>query len=208
MLPKDVKRTRAQLTRQRILDAAMQLFSDHGYVATTIESIARHAGVAVQTVYFAFGNKQRLLGHLVDLHLPCTEGPEGLTSFTRVAEALAVRDPRQQMRHLAQLMSTVNAQAAPLLEVLRNAAVTYGDGMEEWQVNRSRRRTLHGHFVDSLAERRVLREGLGHERALDICGALLGPELYHLLATERNWTREQWEDWAYDSLCCHLIGDA
>src|SRR6266540_1221836 len=55
------RRPKAQATRRRILDAARGLFVERGYVATTIEAIAAEAGVAVPTVYLAFGTKRGLL---------------------------------------------------------------------------------------------------------------------------------------------------
>src|SRR6266568_2113124 len=61
------RRPKAQATRRRILDAARGLFVARGYVATTIEAIAAEAGVAVPTVYLAFGTKRALLVELLDI---------------------------------------------------------------------------------------------------------------------------------------------
>ncbi len=58
-------RTRA--TRRRIVDAAAELFIAEGYGTTTLEQIAKRAGVAVQTVYFHFGNKRTVLKEAVDV---------------------------------------------------------------------------------------------------------------------------------------------
>src|ERR671916_2606233 len=56
----------AELTRASILDAARSLFAKQGYAATAVRPIAQEAGVAVQTLYSAFGSKQGLLLALVD----------------------------------------------------------------------------------------------------------------------------------------------
>ncbi len=61
------RRPKAQATRRRIRDAARRLFVERGYVATTIEAIAGEAGVAVPTVYLAFGTKRALLVELLDI---------------------------------------------------------------------------------------------------------------------------------------------
>lgn len=201
----DPRRVRAQLTRRRILDAAMELFTEHGYESSTIASIAREAGVAVQTVYFAFGSKQRILRDLIDSHLPCDDAEGSAAMSGVVAELLAANGPRHQLRYLARCTRTINEQAAPLLEVLRNAAVSQEDGGDMWQSNKDQRRRFQKRFVEALADEHMLPDGLVHERAVDICYALLGPELYHLLVSERKWTQEQWEDWAYEGLCRHLI---
>ncbi|MBA2577261.1 MAG: helix-turn-helix transcriptional regulator, partial [Euzebyaceae bacterium] len=52
---------KARATRRRIVDAAGDLLVQHGYAGTTLEAIAEQAGVAVQTVYFHFGNKRTVL---------------------------------------------------------------------------------------------------------------------------------------------------
>ena len=45
----------ARETRRRIREAADSLFLDHGYVATSMDDIAKSAGVSRQTVFSAFG---------------------------------------------------------------------------------------------------------------------------------------------------------
>src|SRR5690242_14191040 len=47
--------------RARIAEAAFRLFAENGYAATTMDAIAREAGVAVQTVYFTFHTKAEVL---------------------------------------------------------------------------------------------------------------------------------------------------
>ena len=46
---------------EAILEAAIDLFAEHGYAATSVDAIAAEAGVAKQTVYHHFGNKNALL---------------------------------------------------------------------------------------------------------------------------------------------------
>ena len=53
-------RTKSELKRNQILDAATLQFTQHGYAATSMEHIAKLAGVSKQTVYSHFGNKDEL----------------------------------------------------------------------------------------------------------------------------------------------------
>src|SRR5690349_8659984 len=53
---------RALATRRRMVRAAYELFSENGYLGTTITAVAGAAGVAVPTVYYTFGTKAALLG--------------------------------------------------------------------------------------------------------------------------------------------------
>ncbi|CAM5280142.1 TetR family transcriptional regulator [Streptomyces spiroverticillatus] len=201
------RRLKAQQTRNRMLEAAMALFVEHGYGGTTIESIAGKAGVAVQTIYFSFGNKQRILKELIDVHIAGDENPVPTLERPQVIEALEAEDPRQQLRLQVHLTRVVLERVGPLLEVLRNAAATSGDGAELWEANKSQRLVVQRRFVESLESKGALREGLGVDRAVDISYVLLGPELFHLLVTERGWSMDEWEQWVFDSHCQHLIGE-
>lgn len=52
-------------TRSRLLRTATELFQAHGYQHTSVDDIAREAGVAKGTVYVHFKNKQELLFHAI-----------------------------------------------------------------------------------------------------------------------------------------------
>lgn len=54
----------ADLTRQRLVRAALELFTTQGYHVTTTGQIARKAGVAEGTIYKHFESKQQLLNEL------------------------------------------------------------------------------------------------------------------------------------------------
>lgn len=54
----------ADLTRQRLIRAALELFTAGGYHATTTPQIAKKAGVAEGTMYRHFDGKQELLNEL------------------------------------------------------------------------------------------------------------------------------------------------
>jgi len=53
--------TGQQDLKSQILDTAEQLFTDHGYAATSIRNIADQAGVNPALVHYYFGNKHALL---------------------------------------------------------------------------------------------------------------------------------------------------
>ena len=52
-----LRQEQAQMTRQRILDAARRLLIKGTYSSVTMEDIAQEAGVAYQTVYAVFGKQ-------------------------------------------------------------------------------------------------------------------------------------------------------
>lgn len=54
-----------QQSRDRLLDAALRLFLEHGYGNLSMETIARDARVSLRTVYSQFGGKAGLFGALI-----------------------------------------------------------------------------------------------------------------------------------------------
>lgn len=52
-------------TRQRVLDAARELFDSLGYEGTTIRGIARRAGVSVGSVFTTFASKGEILSQVM-----------------------------------------------------------------------------------------------------------------------------------------------
>ena len=95
----------ADLTHQRLIRAALELFSTRGYHDTTTAQIAKKAGVAEGTIYRHFPSKQQLLNELYRAALRWalkavddSGAPPGppRARLTAIAQALmdgAARDP-------------------------------------------------------------------------------------------------------------------
>src|SRR5256885_1851203 len=56
--------TQADLTRERLVRAALELFTAHGYHETTTPQIAKKAGVAEGAIYRHFTSKQHCFNEL------------------------------------------------------------------------------------------------------------------------------------------------
>ena len=72
-----LRERKKQRTRQQIVDAAMGLFAERGYQATTIADIAEAADVAPRTFFSYFPSKEAVVFHDVE------EDIEGLASALR-----------------------------------------------------------------------------------------------------------------------------
>jgi AcrR family transcriptional regulator len=57
---------RSEATRTRIVEAALRLFSEHGYDRTTMRAIAGAAGVSVGNAYYYFNSKEQLVQGFYD----------------------------------------------------------------------------------------------------------------------------------------------
>ena len=52
-------------TKQRILDAAAELFAEDGFAATSLRHIISKAGVNLAAIHYHFGTKQDLLDRII-----------------------------------------------------------------------------------------------------------------------------------------------
>jgi AcrR family transcriptional regulator len=62
------RRLKAAERRERILDAATEVFAERGYVAASMAEIAARAGVVASVIYDHFGSKRELAIELLELH--------------------------------------------------------------------------------------------------------------------------------------------
>lgn len=59
-MPLNATATEGESNKEKILDAAIDEFSDHGFAGARVESIAKSAGLNVRLVYHYFGGKEGL----------------------------------------------------------------------------------------------------------------------------------------------------
>jgi AcrR family transcriptional regulator len=63
------RQTQKEATRNRVIDAARELFDGQGYEGTTIREIASHAGVSVGSVFTTFASKGEILSQVMQERL-------------------------------------------------------------------------------------------------------------------------------------------
>jgi AcrR family transcriptional regulator len=197
-MPNAVKpRARTRATRRKIVDAAAQLFIAEGYGATTLQQIADRAGVAVQTVYFHYGNKGSVLKEAVDVAAVGDDEPVALLDRSWVDEARNEPDQRRLLELWVATGREILGRVGPILRVVQEAAATDPEMAAQWRTNEAERVTAFRVLVQQLEDRGPLR--VPTEEAVDIVCALQSPELYAIL-TGRGWTGQQWERFVVDSL--------
>lgn len=95
-----------QQRRQQIADAALELFKQHGFVATTLDQIATAAGVSAPTVVNYFGGKQEILMALL-------KAPDERAMGEARALLDDCGDPLQALCNLEGLMTRYQLEAMP-----------------------------------------------------------------------------------------------
>lgn len=199
------KGEKSRQTRQRIVQAAYELFVEQGYGATTLQRIAEHAGVAVQTIYFAFGNKPSLLKEVVDVTVAGDDEPVPTMQREWFLDALAADTAEAHLRAHVHGTCQVLGRVAPIMDVLRAAGEQDASLADMWQQDADPRIVVQTAAARSLITKPGARPGLSAEDTADVLFGVLSPELYLLFVRDRGWTPERWQRWAHDTLQAHLL---
>ena len=189
------KTARGRQTAARIVTAATRLFVEHGYVNTTMAAIAEEAGVAVQTLYLAFGSKAAILAEVHDLAVV------GVGENVPVLEQGWVEHVREEddgplaLKLVMDNGLGISERAASVYEKIQTAAADTEVADLMARVRMQRLQT-----VRELAAILATKPGFAPEsvdRAADILYTLVSVEVYHLYVVERQWTTHEWKAWAY-----------
>ncbi|WP_280387198.1 TetR/AcrR family transcriptional regulator [Nocardia wallacei] len=196
---------RARQTRRRILDAAAELFVRDGYGASTLQGIADHAGVSVQSVYFVFGNKRTLLKELVRATVA---GDDGTTVREQqwFDDALTADTARELLRIAVHGGRLILDRVAPIAKVVDTAIAADSEVKAELHQDDDGRYANIYTVAEALADKPGFAAGLTAADAADVLYCLLSPELYLLFVRERGWPPARWEEWTYRTLCARLAG--
>ena len=202
------RQAQAAETRRQIVEAAGRLFAAHGYGGTTMEMLAREAGVAVETVYATFGNKRAVLTRLVEVSVVGDEEPGGLLDRPGPQAVRRETDQRRQIGMFAHDIRTIMQRMSPIFEILRSAAKTEPEiaGLLE-QILQARLQGM-AFFIEALLLNGALRPGLSATSAAETAWALSSAEMYRLLTVDRGWSGDQYEAWLGESLILLLLPSA
>ncbi|MEV0811040.1 TetR/AcrR family transcriptional regulator [Micromonospora sp. NPDC050200] len=208
----DVKRTskraqKAQETRRRILQAALELFMRDGYGATNLQGVADRAEVAVQTIYFVFGNKRALLKELVDVTIAGDDEPVATMNRPWYTGALAADTAQDMLRAYVAGTTSVLERAAPIGRMLQAAAASDPEVAALWPQDLDPRYVVQQAAAKALAGKPGARADVSAEQAADLLYGLLSPELYLLFVRERGWSSERWQQWVCETLHGQLCSD-
>jgi AcrR family transcriptional regulator len=195
----------ARLTRQRILEAAQELFSATGYANTTIAQIADRAGVAVQTVYSVFGNKRAILVAILETRVVGDDDDAALSEREEWKAVQRQQDPRAAIRTFAHANRTVLDRIGTVWAVLHDAARVDPDLRSLEKLSQQQRHTDLRLVAQTLERLGPLRSGLSVDKAADTIWAIASPDLCLQLVTERGWNADDYETWLGDTLEAALL---
>ena len=184
-----------------MIEAASRLFAERGYASTSVEEIARAAGVSRATVFSSVGGKPLLLKTAFDVAIVGDDKPVSLPDRERSRAVRAEPNPRKYLALYAGVVTEIGARLAPIAEAVRGAAGADADAKALWETHLAQRRTGAAHVVSDLVVKGArLRAGLDAQAAADLVWTFNDPGLYGQLVIRRGWTRERFEKWLADSM--------
>ena len=199
------RQQQAQLTRQKLLDAARRLFAAHGYAATTLPDIAREAQVAAPTVTAVFGTKARLLTDLINLVVRGDSESPPLAQRSWWQAMLSEPDPRRQLALHATNARHIHERSADVATIVGGAATADPEIGAILRQLATRRHEDARMVAQSLDQKGALAAGMTVERATDVLWALCSHDIYRMLVIDRSWPPEEYERWLASSFIHSLL---
>jgi AcrR family transcriptional regulator len=192
-----VREQQARATRQRILEAAGDLFGARGWAGTGMRDVADSAGVSVETVYKNFSSKGELLHRVIDVIVVGDDEPVPLAQRDAYL-AMGTGDVAERAKVAAALVASINARQAPLVPAMREAASSDSTLAALVAQLHDQRRLEFSRGGSLVAGRQ-----LSHAEA-DGLWALLSVDVYLLLTRHVGWTDAAYQAWASDSIVALL----
>lgn len=196
---------RARRTRERVVTAAEQRFSEHGYAGTLLADIAADAAVSLPTVELLFGTKAVLLKAAIDSATAGDHEPVAMLDRPWTEQARQTTDPNAFLDICSTVLADSAARAAGLVVVAFEAAPLSEELAAVAASLGAQREIMATWLVDGLQQRSVLRAGVTRHWATDTAWALMDPVLFVRLTRHRGWSIRDYAAWFRDTVARLLL---
>jgi AcrR family transcriptional regulator len=187
------RQEQARETRQRIIQAAHDLFVKKGYGSTTIADIAREAGVAVETVYAAFRNKHTLLRQVWYVSFRGDEEDVRLWDRPEIRAVIAEPNLARRFEAQAVVLTAVFRRITPLLIMLQGAVASQPAAAAMLAEFDELRLDAAAKYAKAAAATGQL--AVSENECRDVLWATLDGAQWHRLVAERGWSDERFAAW-------------
>jgi AcrR family transcriptional regulator len=190
-----LRQAQTALTEQRIVAAATELFLADGYVATTLEAVARRARVAARTVYVRFGTKAALFKRVVDVAIVGDTQPVDVLGRDWMKRALTAVTLAERLAAGAAASRQIMARTGALFAVAQQAAAVEPLIAGFWQEGRTQSRHAQEVFWTRLAEDGLLPAGADLAWLTETASVLAAAETYLLGTRMLGWDLDAYQEW-------------
>lgn len=205
----ELRQAQAAATRRQIVDAALNVFLEHGYTGATMQRIATSAGVVVETIYRAFDGKAGLFKAAVEAAIAGgTERAERpVEQRPAVRAVIEEPDPRRKLERYVATQPGIHERLAPLYHTLAEAAAIEPELESIRDQLETQRLEGMGRFAQHLRETGALRPDTSVDEARDVLWTLNSHDVHRMLVVERGWSPERYRIWLARMLASALLAE-
>ena len=182
-------------TEQRIVAAATELFLADGYVATTLEAVAKRAQVGARTVYLRFGTKAALFKRVVDVAIVGDSELVDVLGRDWMQAALTAPTAAERIAASAAIGRQIMERTGALFAVAQQAAAVEPLIAGFWQQGREQSRHAHAVALTRMAEDGLLDPGVDLDWLIDTTTILAAAETYLLITRLTGWDLDTYQGW-------------
>jgi AcrR family transcriptional regulator len=197
---RSLRRAQTALTEQRILAAATELFLADGYLATTLEEVARRAEVGARTVYVRFGTKAALFKRVIDVAIVGDTEPVDVLGRDWMQRALTAPTAAERIAAGAAAGRQIMQRTGALFAVAQQAAAVEPLIAEAWQQGREQSRYAQEVFWTRMAQDGLVDRGTDLTWIIDTASVIGAAETYLLITRLTSWDLDAYEDWLRTTL--------
>jgi len=190
-----LRQAQIRQTEDRIIAAATELFLAEGYVATTLEAIARRAQVGARTVYVRFGTKAALFKRVVDVAIVGDTLPIDVLSRDWAQAAVTAPTAAERIAAGAAIGRQIMERTGALFAVAQQAAAVEPLIAGFWQQGREQSRHAQAVFWSRMAEDGLLDPGVDLAWVIDTASILGSAETYLVITRMLGWDLDEYETW-------------
>ena len=190
-----LRQAQIRQTEERIIAAATELFLADGYVATTLEAVARRAQVGARTVYVRFGTKAALFKRVVDVAIVGDTLPIDVLGRDWAQAAVTAPTAAERIAAGAAIGRQIMERTGALFAVAQQAAAVEPLIAGLWQQGREQSRHAQAVFWTRMAEDGLLDPRVDLAWVIDTASIFGSAETYLLITRLLGWDLDEYENW-------------
>lgn len=183
-----LREEQARQTRLKIRRSARKLFAEQGFTSTTVDAIAKEAGVSPATVYAVFDSKAGIVSAMLD------EMEESVGIPERFEEMRVETDPQRQLDLWLSAHCDLFAENADVLRAAMEAIGSPEVAALTARGDANRRGGVEA-LAKSWAARDALRPGLGQQEAADRMWLLSTVDSFLTAIDRLGWSPASYQSW-------------
>ncbi|MCV7010776.1 TetR/AcrR family transcriptional regulator [Mycobacterium gordonae] len=190
----ELRQRQAEQTRTRVLAAAAELFTEHGYARTTLAKIAQAAGVSPETVQL-HGPKAALMIAAVEYAGFGVAGEGDILNLDVGRGLLAIQDGREALDYLLTAQVKIHQRTAPLAPAL------YGGASIDPELGRylgDLKASIGKQFRRILTvanDRGWLRDDVPFDDLVETVAVIANVDTYLRITRDDGWSVERYRTW-------------